>query len=259
MSWAQQFQGVMVNRCIQCWTIIAKTTRNKNIVCSVWGQPWPSRRGRPPRISPGVKTSQHIIRHHLPFHLNPVFRTPQCQRAQHAPPLPQPSSGSITKGLPKVLKEDKTDNQVGRCSLHLEVRQSFEREEGWGQDPVQGRAWRHLQGQYKVQYKYKYKYKYKIQYKYKYKIQYKDVPGDIFKVSSRRYWDSSVIWFSRNESIFLFRVRVWGMSWLSVSSPTRASIVRWGTTRETRRLCSFMFSLHSIPSYFLTLYLDWYL
>ena len=179
MSWAQQFERVMVNRCISMLkNKCKKTKRNIKIVCSVWGQPWPSRRGRPPRISPGVKSSQHIIRHHLPIHLNPVFRTPQCQRAQPAPPLPQPSSGSITKGLPKVLKDDKTDNQVGRGSLHLEVRQSFEREEGWGQDPVQGCAWRHLQGR--------------------------------INLTLLEKWTHK---FGFAENIFWFRAKVWGMSW----------------------------------------------
>ena len=36
--------------------------------------------------------------------------------------------------------------QVGRGSVHLEVRQGVEREKGWGQDPVQRCARRHLQG-----------------------------------------------------------------------------------------------------------------
>ena len=36
---------------------------------------------------------------------------------------------------------------MGRCAVHPEVWQGFEWEKGWGQDPVQGCAWRHLQGQ----------------------------------------------------------------------------------------------------------------
>ena len=83
--------------------------------------------------------------------------------------------------------------QVGRGSVHLEVRQGVEREKGWGQDPVQRCARRHLQGG-----------------------NFKAKKAVVLLFVFISLWQAS-----------LDRVRVWETSWWSVFNPTRASIARW--------------------------------
>ena len=96
--------------------------------------------------------------------------------------------------------------QVGRGSVHLEVRQGVEREKGWGQDPVQGCARRHLQGgNFKA----------------------KNTVVLLFVFIS--LWHAS-----------LYRVRVWETSWWSVFNPMRASIARWQTLCSCICICTYI-------------------
>ena len=96
--------------------------------------------------------------------------------------------------------------QVGRGSVHLEVRQGVEREKGWGQDPVQRCARRHLQGgNFKA----------------------KNTVVLLFVFIS--LWQAS-----------LDRVRVWGTSWWSVFNPMRVSIARWQTLCNCICICIYI-------------------